>query len=48
MDGLNNLLTLCLQCHNAFHAGHLFIHVLAVLSDDVLVRFERLKGWVPK
>ena len=46
-DELNNLLTLCLQCHNAVHVGFLDIEVLAVLATDVLVRFVRKKGWKP-
>lgn len=46
-DELNNLLTLCAGCHRAFHDGFLRIHVLSVMVDDVLVRFERLRGWKP-
>lgn len=46
-DILNNLLTLCWQCHSAHHEGKLSIEVLEVLENDLVVRFTRLKGWKP-
>lgn len=47
-DELNNLLTLCAQCHRAFHDGFLALEVIAVGRFDLLVRFTRRKGWMPK
>lgn len=47
-DTLENLLSLCAQCHNAHHAGRLAIHIIEIVPGNVLVRFERLKGWRPQ
>lgn len=47
-DELNNLLTLCAQCHRAHHDGFLDIEVIAVLATDLIVRFIRKKGWMPR
>ena len=41
-DELENLVTLCIRCHDAIHDGKLAIEQLAGR-----VRFERLKGWKP-
>ena len=46
-DNLNNLITLCIQCHHAVHDGKLEIIVLDILPSDVVVSFKRLKGWKP-
>jgi 5-methylcytosine-specific restriction endonuclease McrA len=46
-DELNNLLTLCWQCHAAHHQGKLLIHVIEILENDLVVKFERMKGWIP-
>jgi 5-methylcytosine-specific restriction endonuclease McrA len=46
-DNFNNLITLCIQCHNAVHDGKLEIIVLDVLPSNVVVSFKRLKGWKP-
>ena len=44
---MTNLLTLCRKCHDDEHAGRLRIEVLEVLTNDLRVRFWRLKGWKP-
>jgi 5-methylcytosine-specific restriction endonuclease McrA len=46
-DQLNNLLTLCAQCHRALHDKKLEITVLDIKPADVVVSFKRLKGWKP-
>ena len=46
-DELNNLITLCWQCHRAHHDGFLEIVVLGVLTDNLNVRFIRKKDWRP-
>lgn len=46
-DNLNNLLTLCICCHNAVHKGRLKIIVLDKTDTDVVVSFKRLKGFIP-
>ena len=45
---LINLITLCWQCHRAVHDGKLSVTVLEITQDNVVVRFERKNGWVPK
>lgn len=47
-DIMSNLLSLCPQCHDAVHGGKLKIEVIAVLENDVLVRFVRMRGWRPR
>lgn len=48
-DELNNLLTLCAECHLiGIHGGKLRIEVIAVLENDLLVRFVRLNRWIPR
>jgi hypothetical protein len=47
-DELTNLLTLCWQCHTAHHAGKLKIIVLDKTENNVVVLFERVKGWKPE
>lgn len=48
-DALNNLLTLCHCCHiEGIHGGRLTIEVLAVLENDLLVKFIRQRGWIPR
>lgn len=46
-DEMNNLLTLCWQCHEAVHRSLLRVEVVTVLENDLVVRFTRLKGWRP-
>ena len=48
-DELNNLLTLCAECHLiGVHGGKLRIEVIAILENDLLVRFVRVNRWMPK
>lgn len=47
-DELNNLITLCLQCHEAFHKDNLAITVLVVQDTNVQVMFVRMNGWRPR
>jgi 5-methylcytosine-specific restriction endonuclease McrA len=47
-DALNNLLSLCYQCHSAVHDGKLDITVVSLLEKDLVVRFTRKGGWIPK
>ncbi len=47
-DTLDNLLTLCWQCHRAVHDGFLIIEVVKVLAADLIVNFWRQKGWRPR
>jgi 5-methylcytosine-specific restriction endonuclease McrA len=42
-DDVDNLLTLCIQCHIAVHDRFLLIDV-----TDGAVRFIRVKGWRPQ
>ena len=44
---LNNLLTLCWNCHRSVHDGFLKITVIEVLLFDLKVTFKRLRGWKP-
>jgi HNH endonuclease len=44
---LTNLITLCAQCHRAHHDGFLDIEVLWIITNDVVVKFTRKKGWKP-
>jgi len=46
-DSLNNLLTLCIKCHNDVHEGRLRIEVKLKWDCDLAVRFVKLKGWKP-
>lgn len=46
-DALNNLLCLCIRCHNAVHDRHLLIEVVTVLETDLVVKFWKQKGWKP-
>ena len=49
LDRLDNLITLCVQCHmEGIHAGNLDIEVLQLLEDDLRVKFIRKDGWKPK
>lgn len=45
---MNNLLTLCWQCHEAYHRHKLLIEVLSLTEDNLLVQFTRIKGWKPQ
>ena len=47
-DELNNLITLCAQCHMALHADKLEMTVLDKKTYNVVVSFKRLKGWKPQ
>jgi 5-methylcytosine-specific restriction endonuclease McrA len=48
-DELNNLITLCHQCHlEGVHKHKLEITVLDTTENDVVVSFKRLKNWIPK
>lgn len=48
-DNLSNLLLLCACCHlEGVHGGKLKIEVLAVLENDLVVRFVRVNGWKPR
>jgi 5-methylcytosine-specific restriction endonuclease McrA len=46
-DELDNLLTLCINCHTAVHDGHLLL--TAVWEDGLLVdvSFKRANVWRP-
>jgi type II secretory ATPase GspE/PulE/Tfp pilus assembly ATPase PilB-like protein len=47
-DVLNNLITLCAQCHLiGIHQRNLILEVVEVLDNDVIVKFTRAKGWKP-
>jgi len=46
-DELNNLITLCWQCHRAHHDGKLHIAIVEILANDIVVQFLRKKGWKP-
>jgi 5-methylcytosine-specific restriction endonuclease McrA len=46
-DDMNNILTLCAQCHRAVHDGKLKIEVISTTEDNLVVRFTRVKGWKP-
>jgi HNH endonuclease len=47
-DVLNNLITLCAQCHLiGIHEKKLTLEVVQVLDNDVIVKFTREKGWKP-
>lgn len=50
-DDLDNLITLCAQCHRAHHDGFLDIEVIKIaltVTQLPAVRFTRLKNWKPK
>jgi 5-methylcytosine-specific restriction endonuclease McrA len=47
-DELNNLLTLCWQCHRAHHDGFLAITVVALTERNLIIRFERKRNWRPQ
>ncbi len=47
-DVMNNLLTLCWQCHEAVHRRDLVVIVIEVLENDLVVKFQRLNGWRPR
>ena len=46
-DDLSNLLTLCLRCHDAVHAGTLMLVVLEgrEATSDTIVNFKRTEKW---
>lgn len=44
---MSNLLTLCMKCHDDVHERRLAIHVVERRHNDLVVRFEKLKGWKP-
>ena len=46
-DDLNNLITLCAQCHRAHHDGFLTINTLDILEKDVIIQFVR-ENWKPQ
>ena len=47
-DALNNLLTLCWQCHRATHDGKLSIVIVALLADNLDIKFTREGKWKPQ
>jgi 5-methylcytosine-specific restriction endonuclease McrA len=47
VDTLDNLLTLCLKCHNDVHEGRLRIEILRRTTNNLVVKFWKLKGWKP-
>jgi len=48
-DKLNNLITLCAQCHLiGIHQGKLKLEVIELLDNDVKVKFTRIKNWKPQ
>jgi 5-methylcytosine-specific restriction endonuclease McrA len=47
IDTLDNLLTLCIKCHNDVHERRLEIQVINKLDRDLVVRFVKLEGWKP-
>ena len=47
-DALNNLLTLCHTCHRGVHDGKLDITIVKLLEFDLVVKFTRKGGWIPK
>lgn len=47
-DSLDNIVTLCAGCHRAHHDGFLDITVVIRTADNVIVRFQRRKGWIPE
>jgi len=49
-DDLDNLVTLCIWCHNAVHDGNLEVAVKKVcskFSGSYTVEFKRKNGWKP-
>jgi 5-methylcytosine-specific restriction endonuclease McrA len=44
-DTLDNLVTLCIKCHNDVHEGRLTVVVLSKTKNDVIINFKREKGW---
>lgn len=46
-NAFDNLITLCVKCHNDVHERRLLIHVVEKLANNLIVRFERTKGWKP-
>lgn len=44
-DDLNNLLCLCIRCHNAVHDRLLLIEVIETLAMNLAVKFWKQKGW---
>lgn len=46
-DKLDNLLSLCIKCHNAVHSGHLDITVLSLDNNNLKVHFTRKNNWRP-
>lgn len=50
-DELDNLVTLCVECHHAVHDGFLRVVIVEVCSKfegSFTVKFTRLKGWRPQ
>lgn len=46
-DTLDNLLTLCIKCHNDVHEARLTVWVLKKTPTNLVVRFIKEKGWKP-
>lgn len=46
-DLLTNLITLCAKCHRDIHDGRLKIFVIRVTTCDLVVQFQKQKGWKP-
>jgi 5-methylcytosine-specific restriction endonuclease McrA len=46
-DNLDNLITLCMVCHNAVHAGNLTLDVISLENNNLRVHFTRNNGWKP-
>jgi 5-methylcytosine-specific restriction endonuclease McrA len=46
-DKMNNLLTLCIFCHNGVHQKNLDIVVISVLDLDLIVTFHWKGNWKP-
>lgn len=47
-DTLDNLITLCWQCHAAHHENKLEIIPVSQTETNIVVRFVRKRGWKPK
>jgi hypothetical protein len=49
-DDLDNLVTLCMKCHDDVHGGRLKVELHEVCSKfagSYTLKFRRLEGWKP-